>query len=59
MIIIMVRSEGKITDFITGSKALEIINKSNLSVMSIEPWDMETGSEVFSVLFDPLNIIKK
>jgi nucleotide-binding universal stress UspA family protein len=59
MIIIMVRSEGKITDFIIGSKALEIINKSNLPVMNIEPWDMETGSEVFSVLFDPLNILKK
>jgi len=59
MIIIMVRSEGKITEFIIGSKALEIINKSNLPVMSIEPWDMESGSEVFSVLFDPLNIIKK
>lgn len=59
LIVIMTRSESKITEFIIGSKALDIINKSNLPVMSIEPWDIESGSEVFSMFFDPLNIINK
>ncbi len=59
MIIIMTRSENKITEFIIGSKALDIINHSNLPVMSIEPWDEDSGSEVFSMFFDPLKIINK
>jgi nucleotide-binding universal stress UspA family protein len=59
MIIIMTRSENKITELIIGSKASDIINKSNIPVMSIGPWDLESGSEVFSLFFDPLNIINK
>ncbi|MFN8254055.1 MAG: universal stress protein [Bacteroidales bacterium] len=59
MIIIMTRSESKLTEFIIGSKAMEIINNSNIPVMSIEPWDLEEGSEIFSTFFDPLKYIKK
>jgi nucleotide-binding universal stress UspA family protein len=59
MIIIMTRSESKITEFIIGSKAMEIINNSNIPVMSIEPWDLEEGSEIFSSFFDPLKYIKR
>ena len=59
MIVIMTRSENRITEFIIGSKAFDIINSSNLPVMSIQPWNPETGSDVFSVIFDPLNIINK
>jgi len=59
MIVIMTRAEGRFTELIIGSKALDIINKSDIPVMSIEPWDKESGSDVFSMFFDPLKIINK
>ncbi len=59
LIIIMTRAESKIAELIIGSKALDIINKSDIPVMSIEPWDSESGSAVFSMFYDPLNIVTK
>jgi len=59
LIVIMTRAENKITELIIGSKASDIINKSNIPVLSVKPWDLESGSDIFSLIFDPLNIINK
>lgn len=59
LIIIMTREENKFTDLFIGSNAREIINNSDIPVLTIEPWNHEDGSKVFSQYIDVLNVYNK
>jgi nucleotide-binding universal stress UspA family protein len=59
MIVIMTRSESKLTTFFMGSNAMDIIQHSDIPVLSIEPWDKESDSSIFSVITDPMKVITK
>ena len=59
LIVIMTREENKFTDLFMGSNARDIINNSDIPVLSIEPWDQEAGSKVFSQFIDVLNVYDK
>jgi nucleotide-binding universal stress UspA family protein len=58
-IIIMTRSESMLTNFFLGSNAMDIIQHSEIPVLSIEPWDKNSGSSIFTVISDPLKVIIK
>jgi nucleotide-binding universal stress UspA family protein len=59
LIVIMTRDENKFTDLFMGSNARDIINNSDIPVLSIEPWNKEEGSKVFSQFIDVLNLYNK
>lgn len=52
LIIIMTGAESKISSFFIGSNAMDIIQHSKIPVLSIEPWNIEMGSSVFSLIYD-------
>lgn len=58
-IVIMTRAENKFAELILGSHAADIINNSDIPVMSIEPWDKNVGSSVFSKVIDVLGVFNK
>jgi nucleotide-binding universal stress UspA family protein len=59
LIVIMTGAESKISSFFIGSNAMDIIQHSELPVLSIEPWDLESGSSIFSIISDPLKVMTK
>lgn len=59
LIVIMTREENKLAGLFMGSNARDIISNSNIPVLSVEPWDSEEGSKIFSQFIDVLNIYKK
>jgi nucleotide-binding universal stress UspA family protein len=59
LIVIMTRDENKLTSLFMGSNALDIIHHSGMPVLSIEPWDNESGSSIFNLISDPLNVFNK
>ncbi|MBN1251905.1 MAG: universal stress protein [Bacteroidales bacterium] len=59
LIIIMTRQESQILGYFMGSTATDIINKSEIPVLTMKPWDNEEGSKVFSSFYDPLSLYKK
>jgi nucleotide-binding universal stress UspA family protein len=59
LIVIMTRAENKFSNFFMGSNALDIIHHSDIPVMSIEPWEVDTEKSMFSLISDPLNLFKK
>ncbi len=56
MIVIMTRKENRFSDYVLGSNARDIINNSDIPVLSVQPWDAKSGSKLFSFLYDPLNV---
>lgn len=56
LVVIMTRQESKITEYVLGSNARDLISNMNIPVVSIEPWDTNEGSKIFSLLYDPLNV---
>ncbi|MDF1549645.1 MAG: universal stress protein [Bacteroidales bacterium] len=58
LIVIMTRQESKLADLFMGSNARDIINNSSVPVLSIEPWDNNEGSKVFSQYIDIFNVYK-
>lgn len=59
LVVIMTREENKFTDLFMGSNARDIINNSEIPVLSIEPWNKDEGSKVFSQYIDVLNVYNK
>lgn len=59
LIVIMTRAENKLANLFLGSNALDIINHSDIPVLSIQPWDQDSESSLFSMISDPFNIFKK
>jgi len=59
MILIMTGAESKISSFFIGSNAMDIIQHSHIPVLSIEPWALDSGPSIFSLISDPLNVITK
>jgi len=59
LIVVMTREENKFTDLFMGSNARDIINNSDIPVLSIEPWDHEQGSKVFSQFIDVFSVYNK
>lgn len=58
LIVIMTREENKFTDLFMGSNARNIINNSDVPVLSIEPWDKKAGSDIFEQYIDIFNVYK-
>lgn len=58
LIVIMTRQESKLADLFMGSNARNIINNSTVPVLSVEPWDNNEGSKVFSQYIDIFNVYK-
>ena len=56
MIVIMTRKESRLSDYVLGSNARDIINTSDVPVLSVQPWDAKSGSKIFTLLYDPLNV---
>jgi len=56
MIVIMTRKESRLSDYVLGSNARDIINTSDVPVLSVQPWDTKSGSKIFTLLYDPLNV---
>ncbi len=56
LLVIMTRQESRISEYVLGSNAREIISSMDIPVLSIQPWDTEAGSKIFSLLYDPLNV---
>jgi nucleotide-binding universal stress UspA family protein len=59
MIVIMTRDENKLTSLFMGSNALDIIHHADIPVLSVEPWDLEFESPIFSLVSDLMNSTKK
>ena len=59
LIVIMTREENKFTGLFMGSNARDIINNSDIPVLSIDPWDQKAGSFVFSKYIDVFNVYNK
>lgn len=59
LIVIMTREENKFTDLFMGSNARDIINNSDIPVLSIEPWSKNEGSKVFTQYIDVFNVYNK
>ena len=56
LVVIMTRQENRITEYVLGSIARDLICNLDTPVLSIQPWDTEEGSKIFSLLYDPLNV---
>lgn len=59
LIVVMTREESKFKGLFMGSNARDIINNSDIPVLSIEPWDHAAGSKVFSQFIDILGVYNK
>lgn len=58
LIVIMTRDEDKIAQMFLGTNAREIIEHSEIPVLSVKPWDKNQKS-TFSKYYDPFDILKK
>ncbi len=56
LVVIMTRQESRIAEYVLGSNARDLISGLDIPVLSIQPWDTEEGSKIFSLLYDPLNV---
>jgi len=56
LVVIMTRQESRITEYVLGSNARDLISSMDIPVLSIQPWDTKSGSNIFSMLYDPLNV---
>jgi len=56
LIVIMTRQESRISEYVLGSNARDIISNTDIPVLSIQPWDAKEGSKIFSMFYDPLNV---
>jgi len=56
LIVIMTRQENRISEYVLGSNARDLISGLDIPVLSIQPWDTAEGSKIFSLLYDPLNV---
>lgn len=56
LVVIMTRQESRISEYVLGSNARNIISRMDIPVLSIQPWDTKEGSKIFSLLYDPLNV---
>lgn len=55
LIVIMTQQKSDFIEYFVGSNALEILNKSEIPVLSVKPWEA-TKHNVFSSFVDPLGI---
>lgn len=58
LIIIMTQSEKHLSHYFLGSTAQEIINNSNIPVLSVLPWDEIKDKSVLNSFVDPLGVLK-
>lgn len=56
LVVIMTRQESRITEYVLGSNARDLISSMDIPVLSVQPWDTKSGSSIFSMLYDPLNV---
>lgn len=56
LVVIMTRQENRVSEYVLGSNARDIISGMDIPVLSIQPWDVKKGSKIFSMFYDPLNV---
>ncbi|OQY05322.1 MAG: hypothetical protein B6I20_01500 [Bacteroidetes bacterium 4572_117] len=56
LVVIMTRQEGRFAEYVLGSNARDIISGLDIPVLSIQPWDTNEESKIFSLIFDPMNL---
>jgi len=59
LMVIMTRDEDKIPQMFLGTNARELIQTSEIPVLSVKPWDREKDKSNFKDFFDPFNILEK
>ncbi len=56
LVVIMTRQESRVSEYVLGSIARNIISGMDIPVLSIQPWDVNEGSKIFTMFYDPLNV---
>ncbi len=56
LVVIMTRQESQVLGYFMGSTATNLINQSEIPVLTMKPWDNNEGSNIFSSFYDPLKM---
>ncbi|MEN8120478.1 MAG: universal stress protein [Bacteroidota bacterium] len=56
LVVIMTRQESRVSEYVLGSNARDLISGMDIPVLSIQPWDVNKGSKIFSMFYDPLDV---
>lgn len=59
LVVIMTRDENKIPQMFLGTNARELIQTSEIPVLSVKPWDRNKKKSNFNDFYDPFNILGK
>ncbi len=59
LVVIMTRDEDKIPQMFLGTNARELIQTSEIPVLSVKPWDRDKEKSNFNDFFDPFNVLGK